>query len=503
MDRKSVVNTRLFTASSRSRRTMLKSIGIGAALVGAGGLLRTTSAQSSQSSSEIDALYDSGAAMPHLFAEIAFPFVRRNWEMNGRGTIIYSLDTAVAAGAVTQEDATLIGEPDTLYSASMIKPEGESWSTARYLTIFNYASPEDAAAAAGRFVAAGVPAGGADLTSNLDPALGEAISYAITTDLEGTPAEQVFSIFAAGNWLFRYYSLTPQLASASLSRSIGLQAAPPIVDVSGLSTGVHPLLPQPGTTMKARSISAIPLAIGEDVANEAAAMVAAALTFNSTEFLRNYLRDKGFSDEDINDFVAGVFPKCFGASTATRIDYPKHNNRDFNQFTGIDADNEMQSAYYSEAMCVVADDAPIPPGNANYYYDVKRFFMTADDAAAFFNSQPTPAQQASHAANGVTFEDDADASTADTKTSYISWQPAGATSTFPGYGFSRLRGPVVSSLNVYNVDPPSDGPKSVDPANSLYQSLRTGVLDILNQQQQFESNLSGWPVYETPETFAG
>jgi hypothetical protein len=154
-------------------------------------------------------------------------------------------------------------------------------------------------------------------------------------------------------------------------------------------------------------------------------------------------------------------------------------------------------------MCVVADDAPIPPGNANYAYGTKRFFMSADEAAAFFNSQPTPAQQATHTANGLTFQDDPDASTDSTKASYIAWQPPGASSTLPGYGFARLRGPIVSHLNVYNVNPPPDGPTAIDPAHPLYQSLRAGVLDLLDQQMQFESNLSGWPVYETPETFAG
>ncbi|TXG79372.1 MAG: hypothetical protein E6R14_11190, partial [Thermomicrobiales bacterium] len=146
-------------AAAYSRRSLLKSLGVGAGLVGATRLPRWTAAQTAPSNAEIDALYHSAAAMPHFFAEFALPFVRRAWEMNGRGTLVYNLDTALAANAITPQDAALLGAPDTLYFASIIKPAGESWSDSRYLTIANYPNPDEAAAAAGRFVAAGVPAG--------------------------------------------------------------------------------------------------------------------------------------------------------------------------------------------------------------------------------------------------------------------------------------------------------------------------------------------------------
>jgi hypothetical protein len=205
----------------------------------------------------------------------------------------------------------------------------------------------------------------------------------------------------------------------------------------------------------------------------------------------------------INAFASDLFPTRFAASSATRIDYPKHNNRDYSQYGMAQADQDMQSGYYAEATCVVADEGPIPPGNRHYYYGTKRFFMDAAGASAFFNAQPTPAQQTSHAAGGVTFQDDPEASGVDTRASYISWQPPEAPSTLPGYGFSRLQGPIVSHFNVYQIDQPADGPTAIDPAHPLYQSLRDGVLDILDQQLQLESGLGDWPVYETPETFAG
>lgn len=445
-----------------SRRALLKTIGASAGMVGAARFLGLAAGQTTPSNAQIDALYHSGAAMPHLFADYAFPFVRRGWEMNGRGTLVYDLNFALAANAVTEQDLALLGTPDVLYIASIIKPEGESWSDSRYLTIANYPTPEEAAAAAGRFVAAGIPAGATDLTAGLDPSLGQAISYALPVDLEGTPAVQIFSIFAAGNWLFRYYALTPQLDPA-----------------------------------------AVPAATGEEVASESLALATAAQLYNGPEPIRALLQDKGYSDEEINLFANDLFPSRFSASAATRIDYPKHNMRDYDQFTGIDANNEMQHAYYAEAMCVVADDAPIPPANAYYAYGVKQFFPTSADASAFFDAMPTPAQQASHAANGLTFQDDPDASATGTRARFIAWQPPDAPSSLPGYGVAQLIGPVVSTYNVYLVQPPPDGPTAIDPANPLYQSLRAGVLDILTQQQQFDASLTGWPIYETPAAFVG
>jgi hypothetical protein len=357
--------------------------------------------------------------------------------------------------------------------------------------MFNYGTMDDAAAAAGRFAGSGVPAGATDLTTNLDPVLGDALSYAITTDLSGTPAEQVVSIFASGNWLFRYYSLTPQVAAAILPHGGDTPAFP---------YGSRTVVASPGHP---RGRLALPLAIGEEVADESAALVAAALTFNAPELIRELLRDKGYADEEINTFVNDLFPTRFADSTATRVDYVKHNARDYVPFTGTDADNELQRGYYADAMCAFADDGPIPPTNTNYYYAVKRFFPDAGAAGAFFDAQPTTAMQASHSANNVTFQDDPDASTPGVRSSYISWQPPGATSTFPGFGFSRLRGPIVSHFNVYNVNPPPDGPTTIDPGDPLYQSLRTGVLDILGQQDRFDANPAGWPVYETPGTFVG
>jgi len=486
-------------AAAYSRRSLLKSLGASAGLVGATRLPRWTAAQTAPSNAEIDALYHSAAAMPHLFAEFAFPFVRRAWEMNGRGTLVYSLDTALAASAITPQDAELLGAPDALYFASIIKPAGESWSDSRYLTIANYPSPDEAAAAAGRFVAAGAPAGASDLTANLDPSLGQALSYALTVDLSGTPAEQVFSIFAAGNWLFRYYALTPQLAAAAVPYAMNRQSlrsfplhAPEHDEWFGLPA-----------VDRAMRVSAIPLVAGEEVASESAAIVATALTFSGPASIRALLNDKGYADEEINAFVNDLFPSRFSTSVATRIDYPKHNLRDYDQYAGIDANNEMQHAYYAEAMCVVADDAPIPPSNTHYAYGVKRFFASAADASAFFDAMPTPAQQATHTANGVTFQDDPDASAAGKKASYIAWKPPEATSTLPGYGVTLLRGPVVSHLNVYLVQPPPDGPTAIDPANPLFQSLRAGVMEIVDQQQQFDASPTSWPIYETPASFAG
>ena len=143
------------------------------------------------------------------------------------------------------------------------------------------------------------------------------------------------------------------------------------------------------------------------------------------------------------------------------------------------------------------------PGTASAANFTTTITCTSATTCGTPTTQPTPAQDASHSANGVMFQDDPDSSTADIQASFISWQPAQATSTLPGYGFSRLRGPVVSHFNVYNVNPPPVGPTAIDPAHPLYQSLKTGVLNILDQQTQFDANPTGWPVFATPDAFVG
>lgn len=456
-----------------SRRRFLRLSAGGVVLLGGVAQTRTGLAQDDSANNAVDALFDSAAAMPHLWAEISFPFVRENWMRYGRGTLVYSLDAAVAAETVTASDAALLGTPTALYVASLIKPEGESWSTLRYVTIASYGDPGEASVAASRFVGAGVPAGGTDLTANLDPAIGDAISYAMPVDLSGTPGEQVFSIFAAGRWLFRYSSLTPLPASAADSQRARM-----------------------------RALAALPQAVGEDVADETGAIVAAALTFDGPVAARQKLRAKGFSDEEINDMSMGLFPFRFGESSVNRIDYPKHNNRDYLTY-GIPEDRAtLDMNYYLEAMCVVTDEGPIPPANNYYIYRTLRFFRSGEEANAYFDSMPTPAQDATHQASKVTFQDDPDGTSNGTITTYASWQPEGAPSTLPGYGFSRVKGPIVSHFNVFNLRPPADVPVQIDPANPAYQSLRTGVLDILEQQRQFESSFTPWPTYRTPDALA-